>query len=190
MNELDNIVSDYHNNTSMGRLDGLVIEVAQLDARIKKANQDVGIFNTRESLFGRPVTDYSRVGKIAEIFEPYVWFWLTAGSWGTNFNNWMKGPWKELHGDVVEKEVNTMYKTMIKASKAFNNRGLVKLVENCEDIRREIDDFKKYVPLVQVRPANARFSCPLHHCTPFWQATACVLASSSAILLSWLPAVR
>lgn len=151
------IIGEYHLNTSMGRIENLVTEVAQLDARIKKAVQDVVVFNTRESLFGRSVTDYSSVLKISDTFEPYVMFWLTAGSWGVNYNTWMKGKWQDLDGDVVEKEVNTAFKTMVKAGKIFNQRGLTKLVDNCEDVKHEIQSFKKFVPLVQaLRNAGMR----------------------------------
>lgn len=40
---------------------------------------------------------------------------------------------------------------LYKTGKAFATRGLDKCAENCELLRGEVEEFKKFVPLVQVR---------------------------------------
>ena len=40
---------------------------------------------------------------------------------------------------------------LYKTGKAFVTRGLDKCAENCELLRGEVEQFKKFVPLVQVR---------------------------------------
>jgi dynein heavy chain len=39
---------------------------------------------------------------------------------------------------------------LYKTGKIFAQRGLDKCAENCENIRREVESFKVFVPLVQV----------------------------------------
>ena len=47
----------------------------------------------------------------------------------------------------VPRTAQVLYKT----GKVFSGRGLDKCADNCELIRAEVDAFKKFVPLVQVR---------------------------------------
>lgn len=48
---------------------------------LKQAEKDAQLYNSRESLMGLPITDYSRIKKVIEGFEPFFQFWTTAASW-------------------------------------------------------------------------------------------------------------
>ena len=58
-----------------------VLQVSSLAARLKQAEKDAGLYNSREALFGKPTTDYSEVKKLWETFEPYQQFWGITASW-------------------------------------------------------------------------------------------------------------
>ena len=51
--------------------------------------------------------------------------------------------------------VQTLYKT----GKAFNQRSLEKMAENCETVRAEVEAFKKFVPLVQASASEVALRC-------------------------------
>ena len=87
-------------------------------------------------------------------FDPFFQFWTTASGWKVNKNSWLHDPWEKLNGEVVEREVNNAFKTLYKTAKVFGQRGQEKCAENCEVVRAEVEDFKQYVPLVQVRPGG------------------------------------
>jgi dynein heavy chain len=55
-------------------------QVKALDQRIKAAEKEAAIYNSREALLGKPTTDYTMIRKMAEQFEPYQ-FWTTAADW-------------------------------------------------------------------------------------------------------------
>lgn len=57
------------------------MQVSSLAARLKQAEKDATLYNSREALFGKPTTDYSEVKKLWETFEPYQQFWSIAASW-------------------------------------------------------------------------------------------------------------
>ena len=57
------------------------LQVSGLAARLKQAEKDAALYNSREALFGRPTTDYTEVKKLSETFEPYQQFWSIAASW-------------------------------------------------------------------------------------------------------------
>jgi dynein heavy chain len=57
------------------------LQVSTLAARLKQAEKDAALYNSREALFGKPATDYSEVRKLGESFEPYQQFWSIAAAW-------------------------------------------------------------------------------------------------------------
>ncbi len=59
----------------------LALQVSALAARLKQAEKDAALYNSREALFGKPTTDYSEVKKLWESFEPYQQFWSIAAAW-------------------------------------------------------------------------------------------------------------
>ena len=58
--------------------------MANLGARLKQAEKDAALYNSREALFGKPTTDYSEVKKLWESFEPYQQFWSVTAAWKVN----------------------------------------------------------------------------------------------------------
>lgn len=63
----------------------------------------------------------------------------------------MKDPWTSLDGDVVDKEVNTAFKVMTKTGRVLQQRELTACADNCAAVKKDIEAFKPYIPLVQVR---------------------------------------
>ncbi len=57
------------------------MQVSGLAARLKQAEKDAALYNSREALFGKPTTDYNEVKKLWESFEPYQQFWSIAAAW-------------------------------------------------------------------------------------------------------------
>lgn len=57
------------------------LQVSGLAARLKQADKDAALYNSREALFGKPTTDYSQVKKLWETFEPFQQFWSVAAAW-------------------------------------------------------------------------------------------------------------
>ena len=57
------------------------LQVKRTAAKLKQAEKDAATYNSREGLFGRPLSDYSQLKKVAESFEPFQQFWATAATW-------------------------------------------------------------------------------------------------------------
>ncbi|GMH32802.1 hypothetical protein BSKO_00636 [Bryopsis sp. KO-2023] len=149
LNDLNNMVNRFEQYSDLSNVDFVVHEATTIQAKLKEAEKDAEIYTSRESLFSLPVTDYSRLKKIGETLEPFVNFWTTVSSWKAQHQKCMHGKWDELDGETVEREVNSAYKIMYKTSKVFAQRGLEKYAENADIVRKEVEEFKKFVPLVQ-----------------------------------------
>ena len=59
----------------------MYLQVSGLAVRLKQADKDAALYNSREVLFGKPATDYSEVKKLWEAFEPFQQFWSVAAAW-------------------------------------------------------------------------------------------------------------
>lgn len=57
------------------------LQVSSLGVRLRQAEKEAALYNSREALFDKPTTDYSEVKKLWETFEPYQQFWSIAASW-------------------------------------------------------------------------------------------------------------
>eukprot|EP00803_Ostreobium_quekettii_P000129 evm.model.scf_11.8 EVM.evm.TU.scf_11.8 scf_11:53077-59131(+) len=69
----------------------------------------------------------------------------------------MHGEWEKLNGEAVEKDVANAYKIMYKVGRAFAQKDLSICSQNADAIKREVEEFKKLVPLVQaLRSAGMR----------------------------------
>ncbi|KXZ54227.1 hypothetical protein GPECTOR_5g319 [Gonium pectorale] len=148
--DLQVVVSNFGLYVDLAKMEFVVTEVRNVDERLRKADRDAALFNSREALLGLPPTDYTPLRKVIEIFDPFLQFWSTASNWRKLHKSWMHDSWEKLHGETVEREVTNAYKVLYKTGKVFQQRGgHEKCAENCDIIRAEVEAFKKFVPLVQ-----------------------------------------
>lgn len=66
------LVSNFGLYTDLGKMEAVVTEVRSVDERLKKADRDAGVYNSREALLGLPPTDYSPLKKVIDTFEPFL----------------------------------------------------------------------------------------------------------------------
>jgi hypothetical protein len=59
----------------------IAAQVSALDQQLRAAVKEAAQINTRENLLGRPVTDYSQIKQLTDVFDPFVQFWTTAAAW-------------------------------------------------------------------------------------------------------------
>lgn len=72
-----------------------------------------------------------------------------AYRWRTLQSSWMHDSWTQLDGDLVDKDVQNIFKVLTKTSKVLANRQLPACAENCTAIKDEVGAFKSVVPLVR-----------------------------------------
>ncbi|KAK9803422.1 hypothetical protein WJX72_010826 [[Myrmecia] bisecta] len=146
--DLDGAVAKLQTMTDLSTLVTTVEEVKRISAKLKQAEKDAQLYNSREALFGKVATDYSQLRKIADAFEPFHQFWTTMATWKERQHSWLYDPLDKMVGEAVEKEVAAALRTLAKTGKVLTQRGLLQPAANCEAIRAEIEDFQKLVPLV------------------------------------------
>eukprot|EP00924_Labyrinthula_sp_SR-Ha-C_P001265 maker-scaffold_7-snap-gene-19.73-mRNA-1 protein AED:0.01 eAED:0.01 QI:0/0/0/1/1/1/2/0/4142 len=105
-------------------------------------------FNSRESLFELPLTNYDEVSDLNKEFETYEAFWNTTHYWRENIEHWRYTPFRDLAASLLEEKVEQYFKEIIRVGKIFSKNGETDLEEASSIVKAEIDDFRPLVPIV------------------------------------------
>jgi dynein heavy chain len=123
-------------------------KVAQIKANLAKADDDARLYNARESLFGKPVTQYDLLKDVAKKFEPYGAMWESIDMWLKSHKAWMEGPFSELNAELVEQETQTIFRALKKCEKKFETQQLEGCLSLTQTILKQVAAFVPHVPLI------------------------------------------
>ncbi|CAK9050585.1 Dynein axonemal heavy chain 1 (Axonemal beta dynein heavy chain 1) (Ciliary dynein heavy chain 1) (mDHC7) [Durusdinium trenchii] len=142
-------IENFSQYSDFEKLEEIHENVESVNERLKSAASQAKLFNSREALFGKEVTDYGMIAQLTKEWEPFTQLWVTAFNWTKDSKKWLSGPFQQVDAKFCESSVTAGAKTLYKAVKAFEKR------ENCDEvlqiaknIKEQIDDFVPKVPLV------------------------------------------
>ena len=78
----------------------------ELGKRMKEAEDKVMLFNSREGLFNKEVSEYESLSRAKKTFEPFNALWRSAGEWMANSEAWLRGPFKNIDAEACETSVD------------------------------------------------------------------------------------
>ena len=84
---------------------------------------------------------------MAKDFLPYSNLWLTTRNWFKCHHGWMNDPWEELNAVELDNTFDQANKTISQVLRYFREKDLPKILKIAETMKKNIDDFKPYVPL-------------------------------------------
>lgn len=161
LGELETRVQGFERHVDLAQVDHVAAELRQLTEALDKADKDAKLFNSREGLFGAQPTDYSRLKRAQEAFEPFSQLWTIAADWKRGRAAWADDPLETLNPEEIEKSTLAWWKALFKVGKVFQNKGLAECAANCDEIRAQLDAFKPQVPLIAaLRQAGMRCGTP------------------------------
>jgi dynein heavy chain, axonemal len=82
------VVSTLHMHTDLNKVEQVLTEVKALDIKLKQADKEAQRFNSREAMFGLPITDYTHFKKVLDNFDPFYQMWTVAASWKVRLCAW------------------------------------------------------------------------------------------------------
>lgn len=105
-------------------------------------------YNAREYAVGKEATDYSAIAQMSRDFQPFYNLWMTMAQWHKNQEAWMEGDWHTLNAGEMESEFENNMKVVNQVFRYFREREQYKeIFEVAADLKKQIDEFKPYVPL-------------------------------------------
>ena len=93
--------------TSLDQCETAASKARDCMRQVEAAGEQARLFNARELLFEREVTDYQQLSNIKKKFEPYFQLWDTSEQWLTASAAWHAQSFLTLEAEQIEADVNT-----------------------------------------------------------------------------------
>lgn len=84
---------------------------------------------------------------MAKDFAPYSNLWLTTRNWFKCHKSWLHDPWEELNAVDLDNTFDQSNKTISQVLRYFKEKDFPKILKIAETMKKNIDEFKPYVPL-------------------------------------------
>ena len=121
--------------------------VAQLQAKLEQGRVRAAENNSREELFGWPLTEYPQLNELTANLEPYLALWTTAVNFQRAYPVWMEGPLLNLSPEQVEADVASWSRQLYKMGKTLV--GLDGPLRVVAHVKLKLDEFSEHIPLLQ-----------------------------------------
>lgn len=72
LNDLNNQIASCQQHTDMSKTEEVAALMLKLQGELQKAVADSAVFNSREALFGAELSDYGRIKKMLDTFDPFL----------------------------------------------------------------------------------------------------------------------
>ena len=148
LQELDEQVTILGGLTELSDVVNIAAKVKEVEEKIIVAQGKVKLFNSRETLFEKDITEYEDMNRVAKSFEPYSNLWQTAKEWIELSELWMKGKFVDLNADEVEKNVDKYNIAINKAAKYFHKADMRQQTTIANKIKNQVNAFLPEVPLI------------------------------------------
>mgnify|MGYP000067473068 CR=1 FL=1 len=148
LNRLHSDVLSLSQYKDLTRVAQVTTHVQTIKNKLADAVAQGRLFNSREGLFNKEITEYDKLGAIQKQFEPYCTLWETVGNWLKQHNEWMNDPFLSLNAEAMEKTHSVASKNMHRSVKAFQKGDTPGCLAIAQEIKAKVDEFKPHIPLV------------------------------------------
>lgn len=121
----------------------------ELGSKLDNACKRLADFNRRENLFGIVACRYESLEKLLDEFAPYRQMWETAFIFDSSRENWMTSPVIKLNHKKVVQEIDKHKKSLLSLIRRFEEDGSSEALKVCNEVREEIKEFEKNLPLLE-----------------------------------------
>ncbi|XP_030856161.1 dynein heavy chain 3, axonemal-like [Strongylocentrotus purpuratus] len=94
------------------------------------------------------ISPYPELDQIKEKKEPYDKLWNAAVKFHHMYDKWMNGPLLDVNAEVVEEEVQNMWRTSYKLTKVFAHPDMMGPMRASTTIKAKLEKFKINMPLI------------------------------------------
>jgi dynein heavy chain len=148
---LENKINDYHTKINSNEHKERFEDVNQIDTELKELVEKSRKFNSRESLFDKDQTDYSKIGRMIKEFEPYLNLWRYIHNWTEGIYKWNIGPWEQVDAIGAQNFVEDGSRILGQVARTFKDKDPLTYnnqISLAETYKKQIDEFKPKVPLL------------------------------------------
>ncbi|XP_069141245.1 dynein axonemal heavy chain 3-like isoform X4 [Argopecten irradians] len=151
-NQLDETakqVASFAHRDRMSEAENYVQDLRDIEQRLEGFLEEKAKINREEQLLElESVTPYNQIQDIMVAREPYEKLWNTAVTFHKEHDKWMNGPLLEVNAEVVEEEVQTLWRTAYKLTKQFAHPDFKGPMRASISIKSKLEKFKINMPLI------------------------------------------
>eukprot|EP00953_Heterococcus_sp_UTEX-ZZ885_P023100 12722-Heterococcus_DN1.PRE.1 len=137
---------EQHEDATM--VDRVAKLVSDVSAKLEDAESKARLFNAREALFGREITDYDCLARVRKALEPYANLWTTARDWAKLSNEWRTGSFLAIDAEKLEADVERCAIAIGKAARYFDTANLQNQSKIAADVKDSVAAFRPKVPII------------------------------------------
>ncbi|XP_029358997.1 dynein heavy chain 1, axonemal [Echeneis naucrates] len=147
LDALQMLVAGFRAHADIDHAHEMANEMRCTHKQLKECQTLAQTYNSRERLFGIPVTNYDRLQKLVKDFQQFKDLWITTSDWLQWHESWLKNPLSSIDPEQLERSVTDAHKTINKCIKQFKDIPDCQMVAIL--INSKIEDFQPHIPLIQ-----------------------------------------
>ncbi|KAJ3188443.1 Dynein heavy chain 3, axonemal [Gaertneriomyces sp. JEL0708] len=141
-------VNKFQDYGIMSELQEYLKKIKALEGKLKDLDDVIQKINTEEELLEWEKTPFTRHQQTVEALSPYKQLWETASTFQTEYSRWMNGAFRDLNAEVVEENVQNMFRIMFKLTKTFTEQPVPRKV--ADSVKTRLERFRNHLPLLTV----------------------------------------
>jgi len=147
-------VDAFEKHSDYEKLQEIVSEAFVIEEKLQNATEQVANFNLRDSAFGSDLSEYPSLELCKKQFQPFFQLWTMSADFLALTKEWLGGPFADINGDEVEKQVSEWWTNSYRLMKTFglDNEGAAAIAQR---LREDSEAFKSYMPLIRALASPA-----------------------------------
>ncbi|XP_023932407.1 dynein heavy chain 3, axonemal [Lingula anatina] len=142
-------VKDFSQKDRMSEAEHYVLQLEDMQKNLEEFNKEKVLINKEEALLGiGQQSPYVEIQDIQSAMEPYEKLWKAAVKFYAQNDKWMNGPLLEVNAEVVEEEVQNLWRTAYRLTKIFSHPSMAGPFRAATSIKGKLEKFKINMPLI------------------------------------------
>ncbi|KAM8971996.1 dynein axonemal heavy chain 3-like [Pelodytes ibericus] len=142
-------VKEFQKKERMAEASVYMLKLKTISQKIQEFIDERERINQEERLLEtEQISAYNQIEDICKVKEPYEKLWSTAVHFTTCYDKWMNGPLLKVNAEEVQEELQNLWKTSYKLTKAFYHPDLHGPLKVATTIKTRLEKFKINMRLV------------------------------------------
>ncbi|XP_076804480.1 dynein axonemal heavy chain 3-like isoform X3 [Clavelina lepadiformis] len=142
-------VKEFQKKERMGEAHRYLEILDEIQAKIHGFMEEKQQVNREEMLLDvGHVSPYPQIQEITSKKEPFEKLWRNVVAFNKMHDKWMNGPLLEVNAEVVDENVQELWKTSYKLTKRFQHPDLMGPLKAATSIKNKLEKFRINMPLI------------------------------------------
>ncbi|KAL4226016.1 hypothetical protein ACF0H5_014003 [Mactra antiquata] len=142
-------LKDFSGKDRMSEAESYMAELKELQSKIDFFHEEKVLINREEEMLGiEQLTPYPQIQEFLIQKEPFDKLWSTAVNFHQQYDKWMNGPLLNVNAEIVEEEVQVLWKTVYKLMKNFMQQDHRGPMRAAATIKSKLQKFQINLPLI------------------------------------------